>query len=733
VPIKLFQPVNFVKKLIQPDIEIVKIEITQAIQCLDNPTCPDNSVQLYSGKPTMVRVYVRLASGPFASLSNIGGFICLGDRGEAGCGKLAVPSIGINSGNKVTVRKGASVSGGRGDLTATINFLLPPSWVKDPGLDLGFSSLGKPLEFTVYVNYMLRDYPYETRYDNNYQAYKFNIFVSQPVAILFVPVTSNGTKAAAGELWPIIDWMRLSYPTSNFAISLAASPFNWNTDWGGGCGGWMGLMWNLLATRGFDSRIWYGMVDIGASTPQTKASGCGMNPISVAGGFVGTGNRFPAEIAAQEVGHTLRREHAPGCSAGNPDPGYPRPNGLIDEYGLDVFRQQIYPPESSYDYMGYCGNENDTWTSRYTYYGLQKYFPAGYGSLPSSHRLAAPGPQAASQPFLVGMGMVSHADVTLVKGFYVAESSRPFPVEPGPYTVDLLDASGVLLYSQPFMPFENSNDDHEHADEGAFMLSLPWQENARTIQFKYQGQLIGTFTASPGAPTVSITSSGPQQWPDAGTVTIAWQAADPDGGALKSHVEYSSDGGTTWSTLAEGLDGNSLDVDTASLPGSDSALLRVRVSDGFNTATALSVPFRVGNKSPLVHISWPQDGAQLVAGTPSYFLALGLDPEDGTLNPDSIQWTSSRDGSLGSGDLLLDSLSVGEHIISITGVDSQGAPGTAQVRINVLPAESASESEALLDPFTALVVDLLLLALGIIALGLLLLIGGMLFWGRKRK
>jgi hypothetical protein len=187
-------------------------------------------------------------------------------------------------------------------------------------------------------------------------------------------------------------------------------------------------------------------------------------------------------------------------------------------------------------------------------------------------------------------------------------------------------------------------------------------------------------------------------WPDSGPVTITWSSSDDDGDVLTSQLEYSSDGGETWTNIAESIPGTSLEVDTAFIPGGEQALIRVIVADGFNSATAVSVPFQVGDKTPMVHISWPQEGMQVTEGIPLYFQAMGIDQEDGVLNLDSLVWTSDRDGDLGSGDLLLDSLSEGEHTLQLLGRDSAGHETTSQMNITVLPAEPAQESEAMLDP-----------------------------------
>jgi hypothetical protein len=305
-------------------------------------------------------------------------------------------------------------------------------------------------------------------------------------------------------------------------------------------------------------------------------------------------------------------------------------------------------------------------------------------------------PQLTQQPMMVGSGLVSPKSMIMVSGFYFMESSQSLPQEEGPYTVEMLDKSGNILFSQSFKPVVYGVDDKQ-GDEGFFMLSIPWSDDARLIQFKYQNSVIGEVKASRNAPVVEITSTGPEMWPDSGPVIITWSSSDKDEDVLTSQLDYSSDGGETWTNIAESIPGTSLEVDTAFFPGSEQALIRVIVTDGFKSATAVSVPFQVGDKTPMVHISWPQEGKRVTEGMPLYFQAMGIDQEDGVLNLDSLEWTSDRDGDLGSGDLLLDSLSEGEHMLQLLGKDSAGHESASQVSITVLPAEPSQESEATLD------------------------------------
>ena len=67
-----------------------------------------------------------------------------------------------------------------------------------------------------------------------------------------------------------------------------------------------------------------------------------------------------------------------------------------------------------------------------------------------------------------------------------------------------------------------------------------------------------------------------------------------------------------------------------------------------------------------------------------FLSGMTLDAEDGPLPPESLSWSSDRDGYLGSGDeLLVATLSPGHHVITLTATDSDGQAGTASVEILV--------------------------------------------------
>ena len=55
----------------------------------------------------------------------------------------------------------------------------------------------------------------------------------------------------------------------------------------------------------------------------------------------------------------------------------------------------------------------------------------------------------------------------------------------------------------------------------------------------------------------------------------------------------------------------------------------------------------------------------------------GFDLEDGLLGDSLLFWSSSRDGNLGIGEQILTTLSKGDHVITLTVMDSDG--NTVQV------------------------------------------------------
>ncbi len=97
----------------------------------------------------------------------------------------------------------------------------------------------------------------------------------------------------------------------------------------------------------------------------------------------------------------------------------------------------------------------------------------------------------------------------------------------------------------------------------------------------YKDQSNAVFTIA--APSVTVTSpNGGEIWVHSSQQSITWNSA----GVNAVNLEFSSDGGNTWTTIASNVSGNSF---TWSLPATQTTSAKVRITDsGTSTATDMS-------------------------------------------------------------------------------------------------------------------------------------------------
>jgi hypothetical protein len=97
------------------------------------------------------------------------------------------------------------------------------------------------------------------------------------------------------------------------------------------------------------------------------------------------------------------------------------------------------------------------------------------------------------------------------------------------------------------------------------------------------GQVLAIRRRSAHAPTVSIVApAGGTRVGTGATVRVSWRSADADNDLLTATVDYSRDGGKSWTSVATGADHQVVTLPAAYFAGSRNARARVTVDDGFN-------------------------------------------------------------------------------------------------------------------------------------------------------
>ncbi len=313
-------------------------------------------------------------------------------------------------------------------------------------------------------------------------------------------------------------------------------------------------------------------------------------------------------------------------------------------------------------------------------------------------------------------------DVTFINGIINPEGpgvlwpswrlKRAVPVEfgakQGRFSVELIGANGEILEARRFDA--NFQGDGEEPTPYAFSFRMPTPLNTDGNSAVMEVRLLdgsGLLDRQPVSlllPAVQILTPDPRQTPKLDRpFLLSWNVTDEDSPEIYSSVQYSPDGGQHFISLTGNMENTSaLTLDPLNLPGSTKGMIRVTVSDGFNTGEATVGPFAVPRKKPIVVIAEPVPAVKdepVVAGEgkPVTLVGYGSSPDDGVLPGDQLQWSSDVQGPLGTGYNIDVQLKAGRHVITLTGIDRLGVSGVAQIAIIVLPLTRDTDGDGTPD------------------------------------
>ena len=180
------------------------------------------------------------------------------------------------------------------------------------------------------------------------------------------------------------------------------------------------------------------------------------------------------------------------------------------------------------------------------------------------------------------------------------------------------------------------------------------------------------------APAVTINAPANGSTFTAGdSINFSGTANDTEDGDISSSL--------SWTSSLDGTIGAGAFFSTSSLSvGTHTITASVTDSGGLSGSDNISVTINnVPNDPPTVSITAPADGSSFNDGDNVSFTGTANDTEDGNISA-SLSWTSSLDGSIGSGaSFSTNTLSVGSHTITASVTDSGGASGSDNISITV--------------------------------------------------
>lgn len=704
--------------LSSPIVEVAALEVTQVIQDW-NQTIP-----LLAGKETYMRAHLQLPrtnAGP-AKVSGVKLY------GSSSSGPLpGSPLTPINRGGSLTVVNVTNAASPpiRREMTNTLNFRLPPEWsVGTVRLQLVWTNDGALL---IPVNVVPSD-----------SAVTVN-FINPPTPrVKFFTVNWTNTpgdvqSVNTATLNDLAHRLRSCYPVAEVDWSLGA--LDWPTQ-GRPSTGDVNTRLALLRTldasadtntaRPLGNRVYYGamlqnrVLGEAESIPGFIASGClPTNPFTIG-----------RHTHTHEIGHCLGRKHDVSRSlfgtvsdttgtyaqgrcgeAGDLNFVYPLfetlngaqvpalgplakgDNALI--YGLDTLALKQAPainpvldPKKYFDFMGYCSVAPlDFWPSSFTYTNLLSAVHSTFG--PVTIQPSALG--VVEGPMLLVRGTVDFSTDTAE--FLPFVTVRPQVPLPGPlpgtsFTLLAFDSAHKVLQTVNFSLPKSITEFDDPSQRAHFIIPIPHNVALRSVELWHGNHLMATGTSSAHSPTVVLTSPKGGESFNQSPVTIRWIGNDPDGDALTYTIQYSADNGLTWQALNADSEADSLQVDSKTLTATTKGLMRVLVSDGFNTGIAqTATPFTIKPHPPELSVSSPLEGAIFESDEQVFLEAEAYDSNGGSSRATRIHWVSSLDGPLGEGAVLhfpATRLTQGYHTLSLTATNDAGLTANSSVNIIVL-------------------------------------------------
>jgi hypothetical protein len=281
--------------------------------------------------------------------------------------------------------------------------------------------------------------------------------------------------------------------------------------------------------------------------------------------------------------------------------------------------------------------------------------------------------------------VIATADATGTHIYDVApgEQTASEPTAGSDYHLELRDAGGGTLTS--VVP--DTTTIHVDGAPNAVLLeaTLPFVPSTAALVVTDGGTDVARRARSAHAPTATVNLPRPgSHVGDKRSTLVQWTAGDADGDHLTSTVDYSADQGRHWKVMADSVSGTSVRLPSRALSASRNGTLRVRVSDGFNVATATSGRLVVTGSPPVVRIEGLGAGGHVRANATLLLRGTAFDDAGEPLTGARLRWYVDN-RLIGHGELMtVQDLPTHAKSIRLVATDTRGRTAQARVPLKVV-------------------------------------------------
>lgn len=664
-------------------INILGVEVTQATQffqsthklCTDanmsKIACPDNSVPLVAGKPTVLRVYI--SGHTPGALVGVSAFSMAIPPLNYGQGPFSFAGVGGMTANA----KPAT----RGDASTTIQLVVRPAYtVGSSRLELVVSE-------------------YSNSWHNNVVAsattsITLNFVERRRIRIRLVRIHYKGlgkdiAPPTQQDFWSATDFAQrvLPIPTPGFEILRdSVEPYDGSfarIDPSAHDAAWPGFAANQGTTGSLLNIL--DSLAAAESLPADVIYVC-LYPNAVnQSGFSGyaVGRWIISNIEGVTLAHEILHKsgsplHAPCGDPAGVDPNYPvyaassaLPSASIGEVGFDCSTLTAHDPLTTFDLMSYCSPK---WISPYNY---QKAFQHLSPLPPSPPPSTTIGPFELPDERFVPVSFVElhgHWVVVDVPGF-----PQPFIPERPPFPrpkldVVVRDKNGATLFRGP-APITANLEPSDVPIPDVIHTEVPWLENAAQIELSNDKGVLARIPVDE-VPSLEVTFPSCSELEN-GQGLLSYKTS-AKAARVTVAVRASRDGGATWSAMVAREREGSVDVNLLMIGPGDNCLLEVLATSGYHTAVHRSEPFPVRPQKRSI-LAWSSAaGCPVRSGERIELFAIA---EQGAARATELSWCSDLDGELGQGARLVTALTPGRHYIEVRSSAALMQPACIEVDV----------------------------------------------------